>query len=255
VIDRRLLAGALAAVAFGAGWVTHARLSREPERPPPPGVEAVVAPLPATVGPTTSVSTQEVFDDIYRRGLWGRNAESVGHSGVGSELSTTALYRAFLEQFMKNAGIHSVVDAGCGDWEFSQAIDWKDIDYKGYDIVESVIEGDRKKYGKPGVQFFVANVVDADLPPADLLICKHVLQHLPSADVLKFLQQLPKYKHVLLVDSVSSVTLSAPNRDIAAGAFRELDVTQPPFNVHGSKVLTYWDGWNMQQVVYVPRRS
>jgi SAM-dependent methyltransferase len=197
---------------------------------------------------------QAAFDDIYKHATWGTNSEGEGHSGAGSLLKTTMLYRHFLEQFMKDADVHSVVDAGCGDWEFSQAIDWKGIDYKGYDIVPSVIEGDTKKYAKPNIHFFVANVVDEDLPPADLLIVKHVLQHLPTAAVQKLLaKQLPKYKHTLLVNSVESRTLSAPNTDVEPGGYRPLDVTKPPFNVRGARLLTYWDGGNMQQVVYVPR--
>ena len=44
-------------------------------------------------------------------------------------------------------------------------------------------------------------MVEDPLPPADLLIVKHVLQHIPNRDVLKFLPQLKKYKHVLLVNS------------------------------------------------------
>jgi hypothetical protein len=154
---------------------------------------------------------------------------------------------------MKDAEVRSVVDAGCGDWEFSQAIDWTGIDYRGFDIVTSVIDRDKKSYGKPNIQFFAANMVEEDLPPADLLISKHVLQHLPTADVLKFLtKQLPKYKHVLLVNSVNAGTLSGKNQDIPIGGFRDLDVTRPPFNVRGAKVFTYWDGGNMQQIVYVP---
>jgi len=44
-----------------------------------------------------------------------------------------------LQQFLKDNKIRSVVDAGCGDWGLSQALDWGGIDYKGYDIVEAVI--------------------------------------------------------------------------------------------------------------------
>jgi SAM-dependent methyltransferase len=196
---------------------------------------------------------EDVFAGVYARARWGMNGGDAGTSGYGSTLAATQIYRTFLQRFLRDADVHSVVDAGCGDWEFSQALDWKGIDYKGYDIVPAVIEHDKARYGRPNIQFFVANVVDADLPPADLLIVKHVLQHLPDADVLKFLTQLPKYKHVLLVDSVSAATLSAKNRDVPAGGFRELDVTKPPFAVKGAKLLTYWDGGNMQQVVYVSR--
>ncbi len=199
----------------------------------------------------TSDPSTAAFTDIYEKRKWGTNGGDAGTSGFGSTLAATVLYRTYLEHFMAELGVHSVVDAGCGDWEFSQAIDWKGIDYKGYDIVASVIESDRAKFEKPNIHFFVANIVDADLPPADLLIVKHVLQHLPTASVQKFLGQLPKYKHVLLVDSVNRSTLSGKNTDIDAGEFRELDVTRAPFDVRGTKVLTYWDGGNMQQVVYV----
>ena len=255
MIDRRIAATALAIVTFCSGWAARALLFRESELPPPEQAASVLEPPPAAPASTSSTSTQQVFEDIYRRAKWGTNAEDAGTSGYGSSLPATLVYRAFLQQFMENAGVRSVVDAGCGDWESSQAIDWKGIDYKGYDIVASVVDGDKKKYGKTSIQFFVANVVEEDLPPADLLICKHVLQHLPTADVQKFLKQLPKYKHVLLVDSVNPGTLSGKNQDVSAGAFRELDVTRPPLSVRGAKVLTYWDGGNMQQVVYVPHPS
>jgi 2-polyprenyl-3-methyl-5-hydroxy-6-metoxy-1,4-benzoquinol methylase len=194
---------------------------------------------------------QRVFEDIYRNATWGKNANDAGYSGVGSLLRATLLYRTFLTEFMKEADIHSVVDAGCGDWEFSQTIDWTGIDYQGFDIAASVIERDEAKFTKPNVHFKVGNIVDDDLPPADLLICKHVLQHLPTASVEKFLTQLPKYKHVLLINGVNVGSLSAKNHDIAAGEYRPLDVTAPPFSLRGAKLLTYWDGANMQQVVYI----
>lgn len=195
--------------------------------------------------------TAKVFDDIYRHAKWGSNTAGVGNSGTGSTLPATLLYRTFLQQFLKDNAIHSVVDAGCGDWEFSQAINWTGIDYRGFDIVEAVVAQNTKKYAKPNIHFFAANIIDQDLPAADLLISKHVLQHLPNRDVAKFLTKLSKYKHVLLINGVSRDTMSGSNADIAAGEYRELDVTRPPFNVPGVKVLTYWDGFHMQQVIYI----
>ena len=157
---------------------------------------------------------------------------------------------------MKDNNIHSVVDAGCGDWESTQTLDWTGIDYKGYDIVESVIAADTAKYAKPNIQFFAANIIDTDLPPADLLIVKHVLQHLPTADVQKFLTQIPKYKHVLVMNTVTPGSLSARNVDITnaevvAGGYRNLDLTQPPFGLPGVKELTYWSAGTMHQVLHI----
>ncbi len=245
-IDRRVAGAGLVVVGFVCGFAAN-----ELSRPRAPATATSASASASATHAAPSASLEQVFDDIYARSRWGTNGGDAGTSGFGSTLASTVMYRTFLEHFMKELGIKSVVDAGCGDWEFSQAIDWSGIDYKGYDIVASVIESDRARFGKPNIQFFAANIVDADLPPADLLIVKHVLQHLPNAAVTKFLAQLPKYKHVLIVDSVNAGTLSGKNTDIAAGGFRELDVTRPPFDVRGVKVLTYWDGGNMQQVLYV----
>jgi SAM-dependent methyltransferase len=243
VLDRRALVVAIATLAFAAGYVASEMSGRWHREAPP------------HESPSSSASVSDpsasVFNDIYSNAKWGKNFGDAGTSGFGSMVSTTLLYRSYVQEFMKELAVHSVVDAGCGDWEFSQAMDWSGIDYKGYDIVPAVIERDKAKFEKANVHFFVANIVETELPPADLLIVKHVLQHLPTASVQRFLGQLSKYKHVLVTDTVNQATLSGKNADIEVGSFRELDITRAPFNVRGTKVLTYWDGGNMQQVVYV----
>jgi len=199
--------------------------------------------------------TAKAFEKVYKDKLWGTNANGKGYSGYGSTAQATVLWRTFLQQFMKENNIKSVVDAGCGDWESTNDTDWTGIDYKGYDIVDSVIQADKAKYEKPNIHFFTGNVVTTDLPAADLLIVKHVLQHLSNAEVAQLLTQVPKYKHVLLVDSVNNITLTGDNKDISAGDFREMDPTKPPFEVPGDKPLTYYDGGNMQQIVHVASKQ
>jgi len=156
------------------------------ERVAPPGPRVVDAGAPPAVTPAPAAAdapiasteaTRSAFASIYSGATWGTNDKGIGNSGTGSTLRATALYRTFLQQFLKDNHIASVVDAGCGDWEFSKAIDWTGIDYKGFDIVDAVIAADKKLYTKPNVHFFGANIVEKDLPPADLLISKHVLQH------------------------------------------------------------------------------
>jgi SAM-dependent methyltransferase len=204
--------------------------------------------------PEESSRAAQIFSGIYENRIWGTNEQGEGHSGPGSTLKSTVVYRAYLQAFLKDHAIRSVVDAGCGDWESTQAIDWTGIDYKGYDIVEAVIAKNRERFAAPNVHFFVGDIVEHKLPPADLLICKHVLQHLPNPDVHKFLRVLPRYKHALLLNSVDAATLTADNRDIMLGEYRPVDVMAKPFTVMGKKVLTYWDGLYMQQVVHVGPR-
>jgi len=213
-------------------------------REPTPKVDAPII--------ATADETRTAFEKIYRDADWGTNTSGIGNSGTGSTLAATALYREYVQTFMKQHDIKSVVDAGCGDWEFSQKLDWDGIDYKGYDIVPILIEQNTKRFAKSNVQFFVGNMIEDDLPAADLLISKHVLQHLPNADVKKFLdKQLKKYKHVLLTNGVNVEFLSGLNKDIKPGDYRELDITRPPFEVRAAKELTYWANDYMHQVVHV----
>jgi SAM-dependent methyltransferase len=204
--------------------------------------------------PSAADETRAAFEKIYRDADWGKNTNGIGNSGTGSTLEATAQYRLYLESFMKKHKIKSVVDAGCGDWEFSQKIDWTGIDYKGFDIVAKLVEQNTKKFGKGNIKFFTGNIVEDDLPAADLLISKHVLQHLPNADVKKFLdKQLKKYKHVILTNGVHPEFLTGLNKDIKPGDYRELDITRPPFNVKGAKELTYWANDFMHQVIHISR--
>ncbi len=231
---------------LGVGVLAFLLHAREPASPK---AGAKVATKPVV---HDTAKTRDAFDEIYRDATWGKNTEGVGHSGTGSTAHATLLYRTFLQQFLTDRKITSVVDAGCGDWEFSQMLDWTGIDYKGYDIVESVVKANTERFAKPNIQFFHADIVETELPAADLLISKHVLQHLPNSAVEKFLRQLRKYRHVLLINGVDPRTLSGNNMDIGPGGYRLLDVTQPPFNVEGIKVLTYQDSAKaMHQVLYI----
>ena len=227
-------------VLFAAGW-----LARAPEKAPAPAVTA-----PGRKAPSDPTTVKVAFENVYKNGVWGVNSEGRGTSGSATPIATR-VYRTFLEDLLKTAKVRSVVDAGCGEFGQSGQIDWTGIDYKGFDIVADVINRDKQKHEKPNVHFFVANVIDYELPPADLLICNYVLQHLPLADVTKFLaKQIPKYRHVLIVNTVDQVTLTADNHDIVPGSFRPLDITKPPFSIRGTKVLTFFDDPNMQQVLY-----
>jgi hypothetical protein len=112
-------------------------------------------------------------------------------------LEITREYRAYVEDFIKTHSVKSVVDAGCGDWSFSSAMDWG----------------------------------DASLPGADLLISKDVLQHLSNELVHKFIRnnlRKGKYKWVILTN-----TRGSENRDVASGGYRAIDLAAPPFAVRG----------------------
>lgn len=198
---------------------------------------------------TSSDPVEEAFTEIYDIGVWGKNEEGRGHSGGGSTAENTKIYREFLINFLKQNNIKSVVDLGCGDWEFSKLIDWSNIDYTGFDIVLSVIDRNNQLYARNNINFVHANGILADLPPAELFICKDVLQHLSNKDVLQFIPQLDKYKYCLITNDIERDKIPF-NRDCISGQGRPIDLTLPPFNLKGMKVLTY-NGCGTKQVLLI----
>jgi len=217
-----------------------------PPAPSMPGVTAIAA-------ASEDDARRRAFELAYAERHWGKDKEGKGTSGLGSTLEFTKLYRVFLQDFLAVHGIQSVVDAGCGAWEFSQAMNWTGIDYLGVDIVAPVIEVNQRRFGAPNIRFAVADIVRDELPPADLLIVKDVLQHLSNSDIARFLAQLPRYRHVLIVNDVLPDSLTGDPRDIRNGEFRAFDPTQPPHSVLGAKVFVWRHARHTKLVVHVER--
>ncbi len=170
----------------------------------------------------------QTFNEIYDKGSWAKSPDGKGTSGSGSTLQITTEYRAFLEQFIKSHEIKSVVDAGCGDWEFSSAVDWNRARYLGIDISTKVIAEVKRKHESKTVRFMVGDVTQS-LPPADLLICKDVLQHLPIKLIKRFIKnnlRKGKYKWALLTND-----RGPENQDIKPGEYRTINLSAPPFQV------------------------
>ena len=170
------------------------------------------------------------FNRIYAEGTWGKDGAGKGTSGTGSTLEITREYRAYVEDFMSTHSVKSVVDAGCGDWSFSSAIDWGNASYLGVDIASDVIAAARKRYETDKIKFQVGDITD-ELPAADLLISKDVLQHLSNELVHKFIRnnlRKGKYKWVILTNDRGT-----GNRDVASGGYRAIDLAAPPFEVRG----------------------
>ena len=172
----------------------------------------------------------DTFNRIYAEGTWGKDVAGKGTSGTGSTLEITREYRVYVEDFIKKHNVKSVVDAGCGDWSFSSAIDLGDASYLGIDIASDVIVAVRNKHEKGRIKFQVGDITD-ELPAAELLISKDVLQHLSNELVHKFIRnnlRKGKYKWVILTNDRGS-----ENRDVASGGYRAIDLAATPFEVRG----------------------
>jgi SAM-dependent methyltransferase len=162
------------------------------------------------------------FSKIYAENVWGKG------SGIGSEPAQTVEYVRMLQAFLAEHRIQSVVDFGCGDWQFSRLIDWRGIRYHGFDIVPSVVAANQQAFAAENISFHLA-APGARLPAADLVLCKDVLQHLPVGEVRRHLAMFKQlYKHILITNDIFPE--HNLNCDIEPGQCRPLRLDLPPFD-------------------------
>jgi 2-polyprenyl-3-methyl-5-hydroxy-6-metoxy-1,4-benzoquinol methylase len=179
------------------------------------------------------------FSEIYENDEWGFG------SGVGSLPLNNVEYIRFVKAFIEHNRIRSVVDVGCGDWQFSRFIDWTGVNYVGLDVVDGLVSRNQRHFAREGISFrTLAN--DADLPSADLLVCKDVLQHLPNASIRRYLDLFKARARFLLITNDDWPAEELMNTEIAEGQWRPVRLDRPPFSEVAPIVLSWtleWGGW------------
>jgi len=140
---------------------------------------------------------EEAFTEIYKKNKWGDG------SGSGSNMThDNKKYIETLEGILKEYKIKRVCDVGCGDWKFSQHVDWGETSYLGIDCVKSVIDENKKKFKKKRIRFQHKALDTKFIPEGyDLIILKDVIQHWEDEDILNFVQAVvDKNKYVFLTN-------------------------------------------------------
>lgn len=191
------------------------------------------------------------FEEIYQHNFW---AEKETKSGGGSLLKNTEKLRAELPFFLKKYNIRSIMDCGCGDLNWIKAVaDLPIYKFIGIDIVEDLIvicENAVLRHSKIVYDFYVKDIVEDDLDEVvDLILCKDVFIHLPTADVIKALLNFKKSGSRYLLTSQGFDIKE--NADITVGECRGLNLMIPPYNLgnpidsilvkEGHSYLSLWD--------------
>ncbi len=173
---------------------------------------------------------REIFEKIYRQKIWYMG------SGSGSLPENTVEYREFLQKYIVQHDIKKVIDIGCGDWQFSRLMDWSQVEYLGIDVVDFVITANQRMYQEDNIGFLCGDVREMELPQADLVILKDVLQHWSNEEILDFFQTLDHHEHVLSINAFSADGL---NRDIENGEARPVDLRRAPFHFQAEALYLY----------------
>lgn len=148
-------------------------------------------------------------------------------------------YVEVLQSFVgEREEIKTIVDLGCGDFNVGKRISPLFKEYVGIDIVEKLMERNQSKFGSKSVSFICKDITSDELPSADMVCIRQVLQHLSNKDIQNFLNNIRgKYKYLVVTETLHRSWRFKANRDIFSGPgvrfHRKSGVVLdlPPFNL------------------------
>ncbi|MBF0176721.1 MAG: hypothetical protein HQL63_07730 [Magnetococcales bacterium] len=190
----------------------------------PRGKDALF-PDPPSTG-RDAVAMRQCFRRIYHNNQW---ASGETRSGPGSAPRVTATLRDSLTTLWRELSVRTVVDAGCGDLLWLEAITVDLGLYLGFDLVEALVVNNRVFYGARKNHFFnTADITRDVLPQGDLLLCRNTLTHLSNSLVQAALAHFwASGSRYLLATTFPG----ANNADIEVGHWRKVDLTASPFSL------------------------
>ena len=171
------------------------------------------------------MSHEQIFTEIYMRNSWG-STESV--SGISATLSRTESIREKLPVIFQTLGIQSIVDVGCGDWNWMQRVDLSGMTYLGIDIVEPLIESLQARHTKPGIRFQKMDVLSEPPETADLWIVRDFCGLYGYDEIKQLFQEfLSSDSRFIAITTIDD----CENQDTLPGTWRALNLRDAPFNL------------------------
>jgi SAM-dependent methyltransferase len=202
-------------------------------------------------------SNKEKFTEIYKKNFW-HSSES--GSGMGSEVIYTEKLRLWLLNNLPEYDVSRFVDAACGDFNWMKLVVPKlNVEYYGFDIVDSVIEENIAKYSNDQIHFAVADICNDKLPDCDFLMIRDCLFHLSFHDINSFLINLSQTNYRFLLTTTHILQSDHINEDIISGHFRHIDLFKKPFNFKERKIVERFEdaikGFTPREMILIAKEN
>jgi SAM-dependent methyltransferase len=168
---------------------------------------------------------RRIFADIHAAKSWGDCESS---SGPGSTRERAASFLPELIAVVRSLGTGILLDAPCGDFNWTAPLADAVDRYIGIDVVPALIRSNRQRWSAPRRQFLCRDMVGQHLPTADLVLSRDGLVHLSQADVFRALANLRRTGATYLV--ATTFLADRSNEDIRTGEWRPLNMQRPPFD-------------------------
>lgn len=161
--------------------------------------------------------TKDAMEQVYAMKLWGSNMFSF-YSGEGSHLpEIVSPYVAAVTDFLRSFEQPLVVcDLGCGDFNVGRQLIASSKKYIAIDIVTDLIAYNRSIFKAENLEFHCLDIAVDELPKADCVLVRQVLQHLSNEEIKRILRKLADFKYIVLTEHIPEGDFE-PNVDIISG--------------------------------------
>lgn len=134
-----------------------------------------------------------IFNDIYEENHWGFSERDNRkyYSGAGSHDGNIVVpYIESVQDFLLTFDEKpNIIDLGCGDFFLGSTLRAFCNHYIACDIVEPLISYNKEKFNKLDVDFRLLDITNDELPAADVVIVRQILQHLSNFEIKKFVEK------------------------------------------------------------------
>ncbi|WP_411895717.1 methyltransferase [Winogradskyella sp. A2] len=181
--------------------------------------------------------TKDAMQQIYEQHFWGGKDYDF-YSGEGShQPEIIKPYFEVVSGFLKShKNKLTVCDLGCGDFNIGKHLFEYTQKYIAVDIVESLILRNIEIFKANNLEFHCLDISKDELPKADCIILKQVLQHLSNEEIKSIVKKLSNYKYMILTEHLPMGNFTPNKNKIASQGIRlkqnsGVDLLAEPFNL------------------------
>lgn len=181
--------------------------------------------------------TKDAMNQIYELKLWGGKDVDF-YSGFGSH--NPEITQPYLEAIIAFLESHNpalvVCDLGCGDFNIGKHLTRFTKKYYAIDIVENLVARNKNIFKEAHLEFHCLDIAKDQLPLADCIILRQVLQHISNSEIQQVVKKLHAYKYIILTEHLPLGNFT-PNKDIISGQGIRLkqhsgvNLLEAPFNL------------------------
>jgi len=167
---------------------------------------------------------RRIFAAVHATTAWG---DGESKSGPGSTRERAASFLPDLLALLASLPISTLLDAPCGDFNWTEPLADSVERYVGVDVVPELIGANRLRWSSPRRRFLCRDMVHQRLPSTDLVFCRDGLVHLCEVDIWLALRNFRRTGARYLI--ATTFIGDRENSAIRTGEWRPLNMQRPPF--------------------------